>query len=226
MKSAIVLLSGGLDSTVSLACAVDRDYDYIQTVSYDYNQRHKSELIAASAVAAHYNLPHTIYPIALPALPSSLTQSDILPHENRAPENMSLFLPNTWVPGRNAVFLTHACQVSYSLFKTTDAIYALDIYIGVNILDYSGYPDCRPKFIVRFAEMINAAFEGSVRFNIKTPLISLTKTQIIQKGIDLNAPLGLTISCYHGTRCGTCDSCILRTAGFQTIGIPDPANFK
>lgn len=219
-SAAVVLLSGGLDSTVTLAMAKARGYDCITALSFNYNQRHRNyELAAATDIAARYGIPRFEEKILFPHLESALTSTDILPHSNRSIESMSKSIPNTWVPGRNAALLTYACQFAYGL-------QASDVYIGVNILDYSGYPDCRPKFIAKFSDMINAAMDGAFWFNIKTPLINLTKVEIIQRGLELNAPLELTVSCYHGTRCGTCDSCILRAEGFATLGIPDPAQPK
>lgn len=216
--SAVVLLSGGLDSTVTLAMAKARGYDSITALSFDYNQRHRNyELAAATDIAQRYKIPKHEVKILFPHLDSALTNSEISPHENRSIDSMGKDIPNTWVPGRNAALLTYACQFAYDLK-------ASDVYIGVNILDYSGYPDCRPKFIAKFSDMINAAVEGAFWFNIKTPLITLNKVQIIQRGLELNAPLELTVSCYYGTRCGTCDSCILRAEGFATLGIVDPAS--
>ncbi len=219
---AVVLLSGGLDSTVTLALAKKRGYDHIVAISFNYNQRHKTELSAATDVAAHFGVTRWEEYLVFPKLDSALTDPAILPHENRPIESMSKSIPNTWVPGRNAALLTYACQFVYNIGTNHNTTTA-DVYIGVNILDYSGYPDCRSKFIAKFEHMINAAMEGAFIFNIKTPLINSTKVEIIQKGLELNAPLGLTVSCYYGTRCGKCDSCILRAEGFKTLGIPDPA---
>jgi 7-cyano-7-deazaguanine synthase len=223
-KNAVVLFSGGLDSTTCLAMALDQGFNVVP-MSFDYSQRHAIELAAARNVIQHYGIEkHYVFNVSLfrEIGGSALTDSNIdVPH-HRAVEEMSEGIPSTYVPARNLVFLSYALGVA----EMHDAS---DIFIGVNAVDYSGYPDCRPEFIESFSTTANLAVKAGVEgksFKIRTPLIDLTKAEIIKTGTRLGVPYGLTHSCYEptpaGLACGTCDSCHLRRKGFQDAGLADP----
>jgi 7-cyano-7-deazaguanine synthase len=224
-KKAVVLLSGGLDSATALAIAKAQKFD-CYALSFRYGQRHAVELECAAQIAkAQGVVEHRTVTIDLGAFGgSALTDLNIaVPHEAGAKDE----IPVTYVPARNTVFLSYALAWAEVLGST-------DIFIGVNALDYSGYPDCRPEFIAAYETMANLATKagvtGSEKLTIHTPLISWTKAQIIQKGLELSVNYGATSSCYDpapdGKACGTCDSCRLRLKGFKEAGTEDPRNYE
>ena len=220
---AVVLLSGGIDSTTTLAIARDEGLA-CYALSFDYNQRHRVELEAAANVAKALGvIDHRIVNIDLRAFGGSALTDDIDVPKDRPPEVMNEGIPITYVPARNTIFLSFA--LAYA-----EVLSAPDIFIGVNAIDYSGYPDCRPQYIKAFETMSNLATKMGVegqRITIHTPLIDLTKAQIIKRGMDLGVDYSLTFSCYdpqsNDEPCGHCDSCLLRAEGFRAAGIPDPA---
>ncbi|MHC5022973.1 MAG: 7-cyano-7-deazaguanine synthase QueC [Planctomycetota bacterium] len=236
-RTAVVLLSGGLDSATTLAIARDAGFS-CHAISFDYGQRQQAELAAAGRVAAALGASaHVIVPIDLRAFGGSALTDDAIdvPKQGRPlPEGAggvrSLLpegegggaIPVTYVPARNTVFLS----IALAYAETRDIT---DIFIGVNAIDYSGYPDCRPEYIDAFERMANLATRMGVegrRVTIHTPLIKLSKADIIRRGLDLGVDYGLTLSCYdpgeRGTPCGRCDSCRLRAAGFEAAGVADP----
>jgi 7-cyano-7-deazaguanine synthase len=223
-KRAVVLLSGGLDSATVLAMAKAESYD-LYALSFSYGQRHAWELEAARRIAASVGVvQHRIAQIDLRAFGGSALTADIDVPKGRAPEAMANGIPITYVPARNTIFLAFA-------LAWAEVLVAHDIFLGVNALDYSGYPDCRPEFIEAFEKMANlatkAGVESGCRLRIHTPLIAMTKAQIIAAGGQLGVDYGLTSSCYDpgpmGAPCGECDSCLLREKGFRENGIEDPA---
>ena len=223
-SKAICLLSGGLDSATCLALA-KRDGFECYALSFDYGQRHLIELDAARRVAAACGATaHRIAKIDLRAFGHSALTDDIAVPKGRDEASMGEGIPITYVPARNTIFLSFA-------LAWAEVLEASDIFIGVNALDYSGYPDCRPEFIEAFEKMSNLAtktgVEGTTRMHIHTPLIRLSKAEIVRLGAELGVPFGLTHSCYDpdaaGRPCGTCDSCLLRAKGFREAGIPDAA---
>ncbi len=222
-KPAIVLLSGGLDSATVLAIARTQGYE-AYALSFSYGQRHVWELEAAKRVAASLGAAgHRIAAIDLRVFGGSALTADIDVPKGREPEEMSLGIPITYVPARNTIFLSFA-------LAWAEVLGASDVFIGVNALDYSGYPDCRPEYIEAYEKMANlatkAGVEGRQHLKIHTPLIAMTKAQIIQKGLELGVDYSLTSSCYDpgptGAPCGACDSCLLREKGFREVGIEDP----
>jgi 7-cyano-7-deazaguanine synthase len=223
---AIVLLSGGLDSAVTLAIAQSEGLEP-HALSFDYGQRHRVELQAAQRVAAAAGIgDHRIASIDLRVFGGSALTDEIDVPKNRASGRIGAGIPITYVPARNTIFL------SYGL-ACAEVIDARDIFIGVNAIDYSGYPDCRPEFIERFEKLANVATRAGVSgdtFRIRTPLIRLTKSQIVQRGAELGVDFSLTHSCYdpdeNGDACGTCDSCQLRLTGFREAGIEDPIRYR
>ncbi|MEJ2454625.1 MAG: 7-cyano-7-deazaguanine synthase QueC [Candidatus Thiodiazotropha sp.] len=221
-KRAVVLLSGGLDSATVLAIARDQGYR-CHALSMAYGQRHVAELAAAARVAhALRAKAHKVVSIGLDSFGgSALTDSAI-----DVPETMGEGIPVTYVPARNTVFLSLA-------LGWAEVLGAHDIFIGVNAVDYSGYPDCRPQFIAAFEKLANLATKEGVEgrpFYIHTPLIDLTKAEIIRRGTALGVDYGLTVSCYQaneaGEACGVCDSCRLRAKGFAEAGVPDPTPYR
>ncbi len=218
---AIVLLSGGLDSTTTLAIARQQGFE-LHTLSFDYGQRHQREVDAAVAVARHYGVTRQkTITIDLRAFGgSALTAAIPVPHA-RSLEGMAADIPITYVPARNSIFLSYA--LAYA-----EVTGANDIFFGINAIDYSGYPDCRPEYLEAYERMANLATKASAqdgrRFHLHAPLIRMSKADIIRKGIGLGAPYELTWSCYEGGElaCGTCDSCLLRLNGFAEVGIQDP----
>jgi 7-cyano-7-deazaguanine synthase len=223
-KAAVVLLSGGLDSTTVLAIA--RSEGYVPyALSFRYGQRHSIELEAAQRVAEAQGVArHVVADIDLRVFGGSALTDDIdVPHHDSA-EELGTEIPVTYVPARNTVFLSFA-------LAWAETLGASDVFIGVNALDYSGYPDCRPEYISAFEQMANlatkAGVEGRQQLRIHAPLIELTKAQIIQRGLVLGVDYSLTHSCYDpdsvGSACGTCDSCLLRLRGFAEVGMEDPA---
>ena len=223
---AIVLLSGGLDSTTTLAIAKNAGYDLF-TISFNYGQRHKVEIEKAKIIAEHIGVKeHRIVNMDLTQFGNSaLTDSiDVPTHRNE--EEMSSSIPATYVPARNTLFLSYT--LAYAEVLKCD-----NIFIGVNSVDYSGYPDCRPEFITAFEVLANlatkASVEGFSKFKIHAPLMQMTKAEIIKKGLSLGVDYGLTHSCYDpsktGLACGICDSCLLRLKGFKKIGTEDPLKY-
>lgn len=222
-RKAVVLLSGGLDSATTLAIARSEGYQPY-AISFRYGQRHVVELESAQRIAArHGAIRHVIVDIDLRQFGGSALTDDIAVPKGRSAREMSEGIPITYVPARNTIFLSFA-------LGWAETLGAQDIFIGVNALDYSGYPDCRPEFIGAFEHMANlatrAGVEGSQRLKIHTPLIELTKAQIIARGLALGVDYGLTSSCYDpgpsGEPCGACDSCLLRAKGFSEAGVTDP----
>ena len=216
---AVVLLSGGLDSTTVLAIA-EQDYD-CHALSFNYSQRSMSELLAASRMALHYSISHQVITIDNGVMAGSALTDNSIP----VPELESPGIPVTYVPARNTLFLAHALAVA-------EVIGAADIFIGVNAVDYSGYPDCRPEYIHAFEAMANLATRAGIegeKLSIRTPLIAKTKAEIIQAGLNLNVDYGATVSCYQaneaGEACGQCDSCRYRRKGFEQAGVSDPTKY-
>lgn len=226
-QRAVVLLSGGLDSSTTLAIAKEQRFSPF-ALSFRYGQRHKLELEAASRVVRALGVEqHTIVDIDLRCFGGSALTSDIDVPKGRSPEEMSQGIPITYVPARNTIFLSFA-------LAWAEVLECGDIFIGVNALDYSGYPDCRPEFIEAFQRLANlatkAGVEGAARVTIHAPLINLSKAEIIRKGIELGVDYSLTISCYDPSRlgeaCGLCDSCQLRRKGFLEAGVVDPTRYR
>jgi 7-cyano-7-deazaguanine synthase len=222
---AIVLLSGGLDSTTTLAIAQNEGFA-AYALSFHYGQRHQVELEAARRIAARYHVAqHIVVPIDLRSFGGSALTSDIAVPKDRPLEEMSTSIPITYVPARNTIFLSFA-------LAWAEVLGANDIFIGVNALDYSGYPDCRPEYIEAFEHMANlatrAGVDGGKRLKIQTPLIQLTKAGIIRRGLELGVDYRLTTSCYDpgesNRPCGRCDACLLRAKGFAEVGIADPGD--
>lgn len=222
-KNAVVLLSGGVDSTTALAIAISEGF-VPYALSFRYGQRHVIELERAKQVAAaHAVRRHVIADIDLRTFGGSALTSNIDVPKGRSTSDMGHGIPVTYVPARNTIFLSFA--LAYA-----EVIGAADVFIGVNALDYSGYPDCRPEYIEAYERMANlatkAGVEGKTRLKIHTPLIELTKAQIIERGLALGVDYGMTLSCYDpspvGAPCGKCDSCLLRAKGFAEAGAVDP----
>ena len=223
-KKAVLLLSGGLDSTTTLAIAKAQGFD-VYALSFAYGQRHQYELDAAKNIAAHFKIAdHRVATIDLAAFGgSALTETGIAVPKDRSDQDMAHGIPITYVPARNTIFLSFA-------LAWAEVLKAYDIFIGVNALDYSGYPDCRPEFIRSFEQTANLAtaygVEGGQRIAIHTPLIDMTKAQIIKKGMELGVDYAMTTSCYDpdasGKPCGHCDACRLRAKGFAQSGMTDP----
>lgn len=221
-KSAIILLSGGLDSITVLALAKQQGFQ-CYALSFDYGQRHNAELNAAKAIARHYGvIEHKIMPLGLASIGgSALTDQAI-----QVPVEPQAGIPVTYVPARNTIFLAFA-------LGWAEVLGSHDVFIGVNAVDYSGYPDCRPEFIQAFQTMANLATKVGVegqQITIHTPLIDLSKTEIIRQGLALGIDYALTVSCYaadkEGKACGVCDSCRLRKAGFEGLGVTDPTRYQ
>ncbi len=226
MKKAVVLLSGGLDSATVLALARDQGY-VVYTLSIDYGQRHRIELLQAKKIAQQMGVvEHKIISIDLRSIGGSALTSSIAVPKDRPEETISTGIPVTYVPARNTIFLS--CCLGYA-----EVIGAFDLFIGANAIDYSGYPDCRPEFIQAFENLANLATKASVegvgKFTIHAPLVHLTKAEIIRRGSALGVNYADTISCYdpdiNGLACGHCDSCQLRRKGFAEAGLPDPTRY-
>jgi 7-cyano-7-deazaguanine synthase len=225
-RKAVVLLSGGLDSTTVVAIARAEGFA-VYALSFDYGQTHKAELRAAARVAANQQVArHIVLRVDLSAFGgSALTGDEEIP-KGRSLEEMGQGVPVTYVPARNTVFLSLALAWAESLGAT-------DIFIGVNALDYSGYPDCRPEFIRAFEAMANLGTkigsEGK-RITIHTPLIAMTKAEIVRKGLELGVDYGMTVTCYdasdEGEACGACDACLLRLKGFAENSASDPVRYR
>lgn len=224
MRRAIILLSGGLDSITTLAIAKHEGFD-CYALSFQYGQRHAHELDCAKIISDRMGVvEHLISNIDLRSIGGSALTADIDVPKERSPGEIGEGVPITYVPARNTIFLSFA-------LAWAEVLGAWDIYIGVNALDYSGYPDCRPEYIAAFEKMANLATKSSLDNGIKihTPLISMTKSEIIRTGLNLGVDYSITSSCYDPrdkAACGTCDSCLLRIKGFESLGITDPIKYK
>ena len=226
IKKAVVLSSGGLDSTTAMAIAKYEGFE-IYSLSFSYGQRHAFELEAAQKVADALGvIEHLVIKIELNNIGGSSLTDDIDVPKKRDEQAMTRDIPITYVPARNTIFLSLA-------LAWAEVLESSDIFIGVNAVDYSGYPDCRPEYIEAFERMANlatkAGVKGLTKIKIKTPLIHLTKAQIIQKGMELGVNYALTHSCYdpspQGLACGECDSCFIRKKGFKEAGVKDPTRY-
>ena len=226
MNNAVVLLSGGLDSATTFAIARSQGFA-VHALSFDYGQRHRIELDCAKQIAARMGaVQHVVVPIDLRRFGGSALTSDLAVPKDRPLDEMSQGIPITYVPARNTIFLSFA-------LAWAEVLGANDIFIGVNALDYSGYPDCRPEYIAAFQAMAKlatkAGVEGRQRLTIHTPLIRCTKAEIIRQGLALGVDYALTTSCYDpaadGNACGRCDACLLRLKGFAEAGVPDPQRY-
>jgi 7-cyano-7-deazaguanine synthase len=226
-RRAVVLLSGGLDSTTTLAIAKSEGYE-IYALTFRYGQRHEMEIEAARRIAALNDVKdHVVAQIDLRAFGGSALTGDIAVPKGRGVEEISTGIPVTYVPARNTIFLSFA-------LGWAEVLGANDIFIGVNALDYSGYPDCRPEYIEAFQRMADlatkAGVEGKQKLRIHTPLINLTKAQIVKKGIEFGVDYSLTATCYDptedGVACGQCDACLLRLKGFAENGMTDPVRYQ
>jgi 7-cyano-7-deazaguanine synthase len=225
-KPAVLLLSGGLDSTTMLAYAVSHGFD-VHAMTFRYGQRHAFEIDAARRVAqAHGVRDHVVVDIDLRTFGGSALTSDIAVPKDRSADAMAHGIPITYVPARNTIFLSFC-------LAWAEVLGATDIFIGVNALDYSGYPDCRPEYIAAYERMANLAtrggVEGTTPMKIQTPLLHLTKREIVQLGLSLGVDYAITLSCYdpgpNAEACGHCDACKLRLKGFAEAGVTDPAPY-
>jgi len=226
-KKAVVLLSGGLDSSTSLAIARAEGFE-IFALTVQYGQRHEAELKAAAKVAEAMGVAeHRFMNVDLRGIGQSALTDDIAVPVNRTIDEMNAAIPVTYVPARNTILLS--CALAYA-----ESLGAFDIFVGVNALDYAGYPDCRPEYIAAFEAMANLATKQAVesgkQLRIHTPLIQLTKAQIIQKGLGLGVDFALSSTCYQptedGEACGRCDACLLRLEGFAKVGVADPIRYS
>src|SRR2546429_608341 len=225
MKRAVVLLSGGIDSTTTLAIAIAEGYE-AYALSFDYSQRHQIEMEAARRLADSLGAKeHRVAKIDLRIFGGSALTNDIDVPKQRSKSEIAHGIPVTYVPARNTIFLAYALAWS-------EVIPANDIFLGVNAIDYSGYPDCRPEFIEAFEALANVGTKAGVegrRFHIHTPLTKFSKAQIIRKGVELGMDFSVTHSCYdptpEGFACGECDSCLLRLKGFREAGLKDPIRY-
>jgi len=226
-RPAVVLLSGGLDSATVAAIARAEGYD-VFALSVNYGQRHRLELEAARRVAEAVGASrHVTVGVDLAQIGGSALTADLAVPQDRSEAEMAAGIPITYVPARNTVFLSLA--LGYA-----EVVGAADLFVGVNAIDYSGYPDCRPEYIAAFERLANlatkAGVEGALEFRIHTPLIEMTKAQIIRRGVELGVDYGLTHSCYApndaGIACGRCDACRLRRKGFGEVGIADPVRYQ
>ena len=226
MPPAVLLLSGGLDSTTLLAYAVDKGFD-VHALTFRYGQRHAAEIEAARRVARAYHVTdHVVVDIDLRTFGGSALTADIAVPKDRPDADLAAGIPVTYVPARNTIFLSFALAWS-------EVLGASDIFIGVNALDYSGYPDCRPEYVAAFQRMANLAtkggVEGTLPVRIQTPLLHLTKRRIVELGLSLGVDYTLTLSCYDpsddGRACGHCDACQLRRRGFAEAGVADPTHY-
>ena len=225
IKKAVVLLSGGIDSTTTLAIAKSQDFD-VYAISFRYGQRHQIELEAAKRIANYFNATgHLIIDVDLNAIGGSALTADLQVPKDRTVENLPEDIPITYVPARNIIFLSLALAWG-------EVLGAFDIFIGANAIDYSGYPDCRPDFLAAYEKMAKLgtrAGRNGRQIKIHAPLITMTKAQIIQTGIALGVDYSMTLSCYDPSpdarACGHCDSCLLRKKGFEGAGVPDPTEY-
>jgi 7-cyano-7-deazaguanine synthase len=225
MKRAVVLLSGGIDSSATLAIAIAEGYE-AYALSFDYGQRHQIEVKAARRIADLLGAKqHRVAKIDMRIFGGSALTDDIDVPKQRSEKEIAHGIPVTYVPARNTIFLAYA-------LAWAEVILAVDIFLGVNAIDYSGYPDCRREFIEAFETLANLGTKAGVegrRFQIHTPLIKFSKAEIIRKSVELGVDLSLTHSCYdpspEGLACGECDSCLLRLRGFREAGIKDPIRY-
>jgi 7-cyano-7-deazaguanine synthase len=224
---AVVLLSGGLDSTTALAVARSRGFA-CYALSVDYGQRHRVELDRAAAVAKALGaVEHRVVKLDLRQIGGSALTADIAVPKDRGDAEIGHGVPVTYVPARNTILLGLA--LGYA-----EVVGAFDLFIGANVLDYSGYPDCRPEFLAAFESLANlatkAGTEGAGKFRVHSPLLKMTKAEIIREGVKLGVDYGLTLSCYDpdatGRACGRCDSCLLRKKGFAEAGVTDPTQYQ
>ena len=223
MTSGIVLLSGGLDSTTCLAIAKHEGYLPLYTMAFDYGQRHRHELSAAERISKSFGAhEHRLIKIDLRQFGGSALTSDLAVPKDRNESQMSADIPVTYVPARNTIFLSYA-------LAWAEVINCDHVFIGVNALDYSGYPDCRPEFIESFQQTARLGTKRA-NFTIHAPLVHLTKAQIIRRGMELDIDYSMTHSCYdpdlQGRACGRCDSCLLRKKGFAEAGMTDPTRYQ
>ena len=225
-RPAVLLLSGGLDSTTMLAYAIDAGFE-VHAMTFRYGQRHAAEIDAARRVARHYRVrDHVVVDIDLRTFGGSALTSDIDVPKDRGEADIAQGIPITYVPARNTIFLSFCLAWS-------EVLGASDIFIGVNALDYSGYPDCRPEYVEAYQRMANlatrGAVEGTTPVRIDTPLLHLSKREIVELGLSLGVDYSLTLSCYDptadGAACGHCDSCQLRRKGFAEAGVADPTRY-
>jgi 7-cyano-7-deazaguanine synthase len=228
MPAGIVLSSGGIDSTTCLAIARADGFSPIYSLSFDYGQRHRFELDAARKIAQTFGVAeHRVIKIDLRQFGKSALTDEIDVPKDRGENEMSAAIPITYVPARNTIFLSYA-------LAWAEVLDAHHVFIGVNAIDYSGYPDCRPAFIDAFETMANLATKmtvtGGEKFKIHAPLIKLSKAEIIRRGVELGVDYAMTHSCYDpdeaGRACGRCDSCLLRKKGFAEAGIADPTRYQ
>lgn len=226
-KKAVVLLSGGIDSATTLAIARGKGFD-VYALSFRYGQRHAIEIRAAKRTAKKLGVrKHLILDLDLRKIGGSALTDDIAVPKNRKADEINKKIPATYVPARNTIFLSYA-------LAWAEVLQASDIFIGVNVLDYSGYPDCRPEYIAAYQRMAHLATKAGTqdknKIKIHTPLIRMSKAQIIRKGRKLGVDYALTHSCYDpavsGAACGRCDSCLLRLKGFQDAGLTDPVKYS
>jgi 7-cyano-7-deazaguanine synthase len=225
MTRAVVLLSGGLDSSVTLAIAAAEKFE-LHALSFDYGQRHRIEIEAARRVAHSLAVKdHRIAQIDLRLFGGSALTDEIAVPQGRTETDIATEIPTTYVPARNTILLSYALGFA-------ETIGASDIFIGANAIDYSGYPDCRPEFLRAFEQLANVATKAGVegaKFRIHAPLLRLTKAEIVRKGAELAVDFSLTHSCYNpatdGTACGKCDACVLRLKGFREAGMTDPIRY-
>jgi 7-cyano-7-deazaguanine synthase len=224
---AVVLLSGGLDSATTFAVAKDRGFG-VHALSVDYGQRHRAELERAALIAKALGAAdHRTVRLDLRQIGGSALTADVSVPKNRTADEMAVGIPVTYVPARNTVLLGVALGLA-------ESVGAFDVFFGANALDYTGYPDCRPGFFEAFEGLANlatkAGVEGTGRFRVHVPLITMTKAQIIREGVRLGVDYSLTLSCYDpdsdGRACGACDACQLRKQGFAEAGVPDPTQYK
>jgi 7-cyano-7-deazaguanine synthase len=226
MTPAVVLLSGGLDSTTVLALALDQGFD-CHALSFDYGQRHRAELDAARAVAESMGVTdHIVSRIDLAAVGGSALTADIDVPKDRDADTIGYGIPVTYVPARNTIFLSFALAWAEVLGST-------DVFLGVNAVDYSGYPDCRPEYLAAFQHLANlatrAGVEGERPFTLHAPLIDRSKVEIVTTGLGLGVDYSLTTSCYDpdpAGACGRCDACVLRLDAFAAAGVPDPIRYR
>lgn len=227
MKPAVVLLSGGLDSTTTLAIAKSKGFA-VYALSVDYGQRHRIELERAARISsAHGVVEHRTVQLDLRAIGGSALTSTIEVPKCRSVDEMCHGIPTTYVPARNTILLGLALGFA-------ETVGAFDLFMGANVLDYSGYPDCRPEFLEAFERLANlatkAGVEGAGQFQVHAPLLKMTKAEIIREGTRLGVNYSLTLSCYDpdpiGRACGTCDSCLLRKKGFAEAGVADPTEYQ
>jgi 7-cyano-7-deazaguanine synthase len=226
MSQAIVLLSGGLDSATVLALARAQGFD-VYALSFRYGQRHQHELHAAARLAAYFKVArHLVLDIDLSVFGASALTTDIAVPKHQSVAEIGTGVPVTYVPARNTILLSYA-------LAWAEVLPAQDIFIGVNALDYSGYPDCRPEYIAAFEKMANLATKAAViegqRLTLHTPLLTMSKAQIIETGLALGVDYSLTHSCYDPAQdnaaCGQCDACLLRRKGFRELGLEDPVRY-